>query len=81
MSLVQTLSSLEVLNEEKSIISVSIKEIIPTGKYMNIELFASSLKVTDTKNISQDIELALEEIDKGYDSKRQEIIDAIGDEK
>lgn len=62
----------EPLTDGRTKVSVSIQETIPTAPYANIQLFASVTKIVDDP--VEGLAEAFEEVEKGRDPKREEIL-------
>jgi len=65
----------ELIDGEKSVVHVQIKELIPTAKYANIELLGSVTRVTG--NVEEELKSIADEIEKGLEPKRDEILEEL----
>jgi hypothetical protein len=72
MSAKAEIATVEQLGDDKSLVTVSVREVIPTAKYANIELFTSATRVT--RNVTIEVKSLFEEIDEAQEPKRNEIL-------
>jgi hypothetical protein len=68
MSAKAEIATVEQLGDDKSLVTVSVREVIPTAKYANIELFTSA---------TIEVKSLFEEIDEAQEPKRNEILSLI----
>lgn len=71
----ERLEVIEALSDGRSLVSASIREVIPTAKYANIEIFGSVTNVVD--DAAKGLEYAFEKVEEGREAKRDQIIEEL----